>query len=111
MPKIYIAGSMSGHDDLNFPAFFKWEDQWIMNEWEVGNPARMDVEEFGSLEATLQRSIDDRDALVRNCLGRDLKWIADNADAIFMMKGWEKSVGAMAEWTLAKALGLQIIYE
>lgn len=32
-------------------------------------------------------------------------------DAIYMQDGYTKSVGAMAEWRLAKKLGLRMIYE
>lgn len=33
------------------------------------------------------------------------------ADAVFMMRGWEKSAGAVAEHALAKKIGLEIITE
>ena len=36
----------------------------------------------------------------------DTKWICENADAIALLPGWEKSSGANAELALGKALGL-----
>ena len=33
------------------------------------------------------------------------------ADAVFMLRGWEKSAGAVAEYALAKKIGLEIITE
>jgi len=41
----------------------------------------------------------------------DCDWICKHATHLYMLKGWENSKGAMAEWTLAKCLGLEIWYE
>ena len=40
MPKIYIAGPMSGHPNGNFEAFFAKEKQLLSEGWDVVNPAR-----------------------------------------------------------------------
>jgi hypothetical protein len=48
---------------------------------------------------------------MRNALMRDMVAICDECTAIYMMSGWEKSKGAKAEWSLAKALSLEIFYE
>jgi hypothetical protein len=47
---------------------------------------------------------------LRRALAYDTNWICTEADAIFMLKGWEKSRGATAEHALAIALGHEIIY-
>lgn len=52
-----------------------------------------------------------RSPTLRQMLGADLAYICKEADAIYMLKGWEKSLGARAEHTVATCLGLQIIYE
>ena len=35
----------------------------------------------------------------------------DEAEAIYLLKGWEKSMGVAAELALAKALKLEIMYQ
>jgi hypothetical protein len=37
--------------------------------------------------------------------------ILKRCDAIYMLQGWEKSVGAAGEYELAKKFGLEIYYE
>ncbi len=61
-------------------------------------------------------AIIDREHNVGNLLGwcdwltLDLFWLA-KCDAIHMLPGWENSKGAGIEHMMAKALGLEIIYE
>jgi hypothetical protein len=43
-------------------------------------------------------------------LNGDLE-IIRRCDAVYMLKGFKSSVGAVQEWELAKSLGLEIIYE
>lgn len=40
----------------------------------------------------------------------DIPWLACS-DKIFMVKGWEKSLGATVELALAKHWGLEVIYQ
>jgi hypothetical protein len=40
-----------------------------------------------------------------------LAWICKEADAVYLLKGWEKSKGALAEKATAEALGLEVMYE
>lgn len=113
--KIYVAGPMRGIPDFNFPAFYKAEADLLREGWDVFNPARSD-DEVGSVPAEIQKTGDIDLAAqagfsLRHALARDTEWIALHADAIYMLKGWEKSAGANAEWALAKALGLEIHYE
>lgn len=110
MPKIYIAGPMSGYPELNHPAFFEAQEAFEEGGWEVFNPAALDHEVYGSTEATEDAMLDDRQGFLRKALGSDLKWICKKADAIAMLPGWEKSLGARAEHATAVALGLQILY-
>ena len=109
-PAIYIAGPMSGIEDLNHPVFNQTAEAFREGGWNVFNPAEVDVELFGSIEATEEAMEKDREQFLRTVLAADLEWICVNADAIAMLPGWEKSYGARAEHATAVALGLQIIY-
>lgn len=105
--RIYIAGPMRGYDDFNFPAFYEAEEYLAERGWVVGNPARMDDATGGTDQFTVLPGNEG----VRLAMERDLVWIAKNADAMYMLRGWEKSSGANAEWTLAKTLGIDIYYQ
>lgn len=102
--RVYLAGPMSGHDDFNFPAFFKAADFLKAQGFEVFNPAEEDIKEWGTLEEVKKH------ATYRLCLRKDLNWIIDKAEAIAYIPGWEKSKGVRAEKALADAIGLVEIY-
>lgn len=118
---IYIAGPMSGYFRFNFDNFdrVKWELQ--LDGWDVFSPADNDRKLLGKSDDWLPTEADQEDGWkkwsipnapgLRKMLGDDLAWIAKEADAIYMMKGWERSFGAVAEHATAVALGLEIIYE
>ena len=109
-PKVYIAGPMSGLPNLNHPAFFEVAEAFEEGGWEVFNPAELDNEVYGSVGAIVEAMNIDRQAFLRSALSADLSWICEEADAIAMLPGWEKSYGARAEHAVAVALDLQIIY-
>lgn len=110
--KVYIAGPMRGYPEFNFPAFYAAEERLERMGFEVGNPAAWDDPNevggnaTGDMEEAAQKGFS-----LRKALSRDMKYIAEEADAIYMLKGWEKSAGATAEHALAKALDLTIMYE
>lgn len=95
MAKIYIAGPMRGYPDLNFPAFHKAEDDLNLGMWDVVNPAKLNP---------------DPNADYVECMRIDLKALCD-CDAIYLLRGWENSEGAMAEFNVARALKLKIIFQ
>lgn len=109
--KIYIAGPMRGLMHYNFPAFDAASEE-IRNEGHIPvNPADLDRQHGFDIHAlpddwdwsTLPEGMDskalfDRDmAALRQC------------DAIWLLPGWAKSTGALAEYHAAKWLGLQVI--
>lgn len=114
--KIYVAGPMRGYPGFNFPAFHTASKKLRAEGHTVFSPAEKDEEvhgpEFskqfktGCLEAAEAQGFS-----LRRALGDDLEWICKEGDGIYMLKGWEKSAGANAEWATAKALGLEIMYE
>ena len=45
-------------------------------------------------------------------LAYDLKWIHDNKpDTLYLMKGWEESVGSQEEYETALLMGMKVIHE
>jgi hypothetical protein len=110
MPSIYIAGPMTGYDDYNRPLFNETAEAFEEGGWNVFNPATNDIRLFGSYEECDAAIKADRKAALRIMLGSDLEFICNEADAIAMLPGWEKSFGARAEHATAVALGLEIIY-
>ncbi len=113
-PTIYIAGPMRGYEDYNYPAF---DDRANMLEgagWNIVNPAALDRDQGKPMSDPMSFSPDtnyEDHEFMRMALKRDMVAICDECTAIYMMRDWEKSRGAKAEWHLAKAMGLDIHYE
>jgi hypothetical protein len=110
MEKIYIAGPMSGVPDHNKSAFLKAEQYLISfygkEKVKIFNPINHEA------SLMVQRGlIRDTKEAYRLCMAMDCEFICRHATMIFMLNGWENSKGAMAEWTLAKCLGIRIVYE
>ncbi len=91
--KCYIAGPMRGYPDLNFPAFNKAAEDMQDKMWEVVNPVDINPDPSYSV-----------------CMYNDIKALIE-CDAIYMLRGWEKSNGASLEYQIANALELEILYE
>lgn len=118
---IYIAGPMTGQKYFNFHSFDKAAKEYRLKGYNVFSPADHDRELLGRPKSWLPEETDSEGPWIkwsiegapslRRMLGDDLEWIAKNADAIHMLKGWENSKGARAEHALAHALSLEIIYE
>jgi hypothetical protein len=114
--KVYVAGPMRGYPEFNFPAFRAASAMLREKGFTVFSPAEKDESihgtDFSSKYTTgsLEEATKDGFSL-RRALGDDLEWICKEATTIYMLKGWEKSAGANAEWATAKALGLEIFYE
>jgi hypothetical protein len=116
IPAIYVAGPMRGLPEFNFPAFFAAADEWRKKGYRVFNPAQKDVDTHGKEMFSQNKTGDERAATtegfsLRDALTWDTNVICQECVAIYMLKGWEKSAGANAEWALAKALGLEIHYQ
>jgi len=103
--KIYLAGPMRGIPLSNFPAFDAAAVKLRAEGHEVFNPA--DHDRLLGLDGT---NGDIGVDLRRKLFGADTDWICRTADAVALLPGWEKSLGAMAEWRLALAVGLEVIF-
>lgn len=116
---IYIAGPMSGIPEFNFPKFFEVERKLIRQGYNVFNPANKSNE----TAVVEHSSYGEGDALALVSSGWDFRqaYIWDTtkviqANAIYMLKGWENSPGARGEHAVAMAMkskypDYEIIYE
>lgn len=114
MKRVYLAGPMTGIPHFNYPAFNAAAARLRAGGFTVFNPAEHDTQMFGkdisnptgcAIQAADEHGFDRRAALKA-----DLTWICENADAIALLPGWERSSGANAEMALAKALSLEVIH-
>ncbi|WP_321967641.1 DUF4406 domain-containing protein [Burkholderia cepacia] len=87
--RVYIAGPMTGHPQLNFPAFHAEAARLRALGYEVVNPAELNA---------------DPAADWLECMRTDIKHLVD-CDAIAMLEGWHHSRGARLEYTIALMLG------
>lgn len=92
---IYISGGITGVENY-MERFDKAEKLFTEKGWSVCNPAR-------------------RNAPYKNkpwewYMKRCIKWLC-RCDIVYMLKGWESSVGAYLEHFLAEILHLTIMYE
>ena len=92
--RVYIAGPIRGHADLNAPAFAAAANTLRLAGHEVFNPVAANLEGMG----------------IRKIMAYELTWICENADAVAMLSGWEVSLGARTEHELAKAIGIKVMY-
>lgn len=92
--KVYITGPMSGYEEFNFPAFNRVEKllRGTYGYKHVVNPAKLHP------TTDLPRA---------EFLKQDLRELIA-CDAVFLLKGWEKSRGATLEAFVAYVLGLRL---
>lgn len=109
--KIYLAGPMRGLPDYNFPSFHAAAKSLRADGHIVFSPAERDIEKYGA-ETTSSNPVEWEAGAskIREALKADLVWICDEAEAIALLPGWERSRGATAELATARALGLRVFY-
>ena len=92
----YLAGPMSGIDQLNFPAFYRAAERLRGKGLHIINPAELD--DIDDVEFALQSN--GEEPMPRSWgeyLARDVELIANEAAAIIVLPGWEYSKGARLE--------------
>lgn len=102
--RIYIAGPMSGHKNLNHDAFFEAEKWLQAHGWDTINPAAMD------LEVGIDPSQDMAEYDYEDAAGRDIVAL-ESCQAIYLMAGWQHSKGACWERALAARAGIRRYYQ
>ena len=100
--KVYLCGQMRGLPDLGHAAFRDGARRLREDGHEVFSPAEHDV--ANGLVPGGAAGFD-----LRRALAADLAWICAHADAVVMLPGWERSLGATAEVATARALSLPVL--
>ena len=114
---IYVAGPMSNMPNFNFEAFDRATYTLRREGWvNVFNPAEKDRETYGDVTSnnptgSPEQAKEEFGLDIRDVLSLDLQWICEEADAIYMLRGWENSKGARAEHATAHAIGIKIYYQ
>lgn len=91
---VYISGPMTGHKDLNFPAFIAAAFLLRDAGYDVVNPTELNP---------------DPDSSWSQCLRRDIVALMD-CDSILMLPGWMDSRGACLERQIAMQLEMTVHY-
>ena len=114
--KLYLAGPMTGIPQFNFPLFYEAAGVIrAVSQFDVLSPAEIDSKK--SRLAAEMNVVGDPD-LYRDMTGetwgdllsRDVKLIADEADGVIVLPGWEQSRGARLEVFVA-ALSDKPVYD
>jgi hypothetical protein len=92
MKRIYIAGPMTGHLELNFPAF---------------HAAATRIRAMGHDDVIPAEINPDKGMSWKECMRTDIAALV-TCDAIHLLPGWEKSKGAMLEAHIAERLELEV---
>ena len=91
--KIYISGPISGHDIEERRAAFAAVERMLREEGlEVVNPLNVAFPEYCTHEQYMRVDI----ALLIGC------------DYIYLMKGWDESLGASTEFVVATSAGIEV---
>lgn len=105
MPKtVYIAGPMAGKENLNREAFERAAQKLSTEGWTVYDPV-----EIGEMYGTAEEIQSDPE-LMAKVIKAELGFVS-RADAIYLLEGWENSVGAKRELLVAFGCGLDVIVE
>ena len=91
MPRIYLAGPMTGLPEFNYPAFHAEASRLRQLGYHVENPAEINPE--GGSWA--------------DCMRRDIPQLL-TCDSLALLPGWDKSKGARLEYHVASELGMQV---
>lgn len=106
--RIYIAGPISSlKHETAWDAFEKKEKELSKLGVEVYNPMKLVAEENKRRSKTNEPILDDfetRHLTLKYCAHKLLE-----CDTIYLMRGWQESVGAMKEYRLAIDFGMQIM--
>lgn len=102
--RIYLAGPMTGYPDHNFAAFDAAADSLARRGHMVFSPAAI----ARQIRARYEGSA------IEIKMSEYAKAYLDAiflCEAMYMLRGWERSMGAMAEHAVARWISMRIIYQ
>lgn len=105
--RIYISGPMRGLPEYNFPAFYAAEAALKAEGHHPINPARIDEDIYGF---DRHSPLEDQDFDLKMTIICDVEEIL-HSDAIYMLDGWWHSLGAFAEWAVARWGKKKVLYQ
>lgn len=107
----YCAGPMRGYPKFNFPAFDEARDLGIALGYKIISPADLD-RNSGFSELSMPAAAEG-ESITKQFVKRDIDSLlslsGENGDGIALLPGWEKSTGAVAEFFVARWLGLKVV--
>lgn len=92
--RLYLAGPMTGYDDLNFPQFHHVAGQLRALGFDVVNPAEINVDPKSGWQ---------------DCMRADIQQLV-TCRAIALLPNWQQSRGACLEHHIAQALGMHVAH-
>ncbi len=105
----YLAGPMTGIPQHNIPAFDEAAIKLRSHGYDIISPAELDAElrpEFREQALADETGLVVPDGLSHGeVVARDVRMIADEADGIIFLPGWQKSKGARLEAYIALLYG------
>lgn len=111
---VYVAGPMRGIKYFNFPAFDAAKAELESQGFEVMSPA--DLDRSAGFDPEILggdhdwTDLNSCDFSLMDAIDRDVEALK-RCDAIYMLRGWERSKGAKAEKALAEWMGLEVLYQ
>lgn len=105
-PRWYLAGPMSGIENLNFPAFHAEAARLRALGYEVVNPAEINGGD-GEIAACAAMTPEQYQAHWRNCMRRDIAALLE-CDGVALLPGWHKSKGASLEVHIATQFDMPV---
>ena len=101
--RIYISGPISDKEDLNRKAFKEVEELIRNKGHQPVNPHEVGKQIDG-------KSFDNLKDMYAEYMRLDIRALLD-CQAIYLLRGWERSKGCLIEVDIANVLHMQFIYE
>ena len=98
MMKWYLAGPMTGYPQFNFPLFMAVTRSLREQGLEIVSPVELDDEKIRNESlASPNGEAGTTSSTWGECLGRDVRVVADIAQGVLLLPGWPRSRGAILE--------------
>lgn len=112
MSIFYICGPMRGYKEFNAPAFKHAASMLRLAGHTVVSPLELD-ERQGGVPAIVNPddTLDCTPEVFRECMARDLAAMIRECDAVYVLAGWEKSMGSRIELLVAMNFSFKLHFQ